>query len=79
MFPVCTIRVFYYIAIYFKLGTLSSPIEQGEMGAKRFTLQAVDGPLNCLYWEIVCHPLHYPLYSHHWDILSGLQGTCNID
>ena len=42
------------------LGTLSSPIEQGEMGAKRFTLQVVDGPLNCLYWEIVCHPLHYP-------------------
>ena len=39
-------------------GTLSSLIEQGEMGAKRFMLQAVDGPLNCLFWEIVCCPLH---------------------
>lgn len=25
------------------------------MGAKKFTLQAVDGAMNCLFWEIVCH------------------------
>ncbi|XP_065889688.1 spermatogenesis-associated protein 22-like [Dysidea avara] len=33
-------------------GTLTSHIQSGELGAKRFTLQAVDGPLNCWFWEI---------------------------
>ena len=49
-------------------GTLTSQIEQGEMGAKMFTLQAVDGPLSCLFWEIVCHP----------TILFALLNTCRI-
>lgn len=52
--------------LYDVIGTLSSPIEQGEMGAKRFTLQAVDGPLNCLFWEIVCYPLHC-LHPLQWN------------
>ena len=52
------------------------------MGAKKFTLQAVDGPLSCLFWEIVRNVNSITLllvFTGHLHCIIGLQDTSLID